>query len=120
MKKSEKQSGKKKENIFFRKADDGRDIFYPWCYPGEAFYINEKQKKKIGTFLFIFDLTFISCFIIPEMFRTQLSNYINSDFIMAAAGMFFPVLYIFSMHLFRKNKGLYCSRRKIKERSSYS
>ena len=39
------------EDLFFRKDEEGKDLFYPWGYPGEAFYVDDKQKRKISLFI---------------------------------------------------------------------
>lgn len=37
----------KGDDPFFCKDEDGRDIFYPWGYPGEGFYVNQRQYKQL-------------------------------------------------------------------------
>ncbi len=47
------RKNKEKSGKFFRQDDEGNDLFYPWGYPGEAFYIND-ARGKIFKFCFIF------------------------------------------------------------------
>ena len=42
----------KGDDAFFRKDADGRDIFYPWGYPGVGFFIDRIRKKRISKCLF--------------------------------------------------------------------
>lgn len=52
----------KKESQFFRTDENEKDIFYPWRYPGEAFYINLNQLKQIKKLFILFAALFIlSC-----------------------------------------------------------
>ena len=45
---------RKFENFYFRKDADGNYIFYPWGEPGEAYSINQSEKKKINRALVSF------------------------------------------------------------------
>ena len=36
-----------RDEEFFKKDEEGRDIFYPWAYPGEAFYVDQKKEIQI-------------------------------------------------------------------------
>ena len=36
-----------KAGKLFTKTEEGKDIFHPWMYPGEAFILNNQKKKHI-------------------------------------------------------------------------
>lgn len=41
----------KKEDLFFRKDEEGRDLFYPWGYPGESCLLGYKKNLLVFFFL---------------------------------------------------------------------
>lgn len=64
-------------DIFFRKDEDGRDLFYPWGYPGEAFNVCKTQKKQIIFVLYLMLAIFVIFFYATGM-TYKPDNYIRS------------------------------------------
>lgn len=95
----------KNEKLFFRKAHDGRDLFYPWGYPGESFIIDQKQKHKIEFFVYGY-FFFVSLWCISSVLLDKLNiisvatgNYLFLIFLMGLV----PI-YALSMRIMTKGK----------------
>jgi|GEM_PF-3025568 len=93
---------------FFGKDENGKDIFYPWGKPGEAFYVKKKQIIHIYLFnLFILILLSIGLSN-KDIYELQsiFSANVWEDIVTLIAALIFAI-YIVGMHIFRKNKTLY-------------
>lgn len=97
-----------KKGVFLRKDDNGNDLFYPWGYPGEAFYIDEKQKSFIR-FGFIILLTLISISLIAIVFSEIFGWLIDNVFLFDIFNLYYFSLptYVFLTWLIVRNKKAY-------------
>jgi hypothetical protein len=88
---------------FFKTHEDGRMLFYPWAYPGESFFIDDKHKKEITKFLII--IFFLSLLIMIGVDISAHYRFIDSfgsALIFMAAWVIFPLWYIYHMRVFTK------------------
>ena len=98
----------KGDDAFFRKDEDGRNLFYPWGYPGEAFLINDKIKSSLV--LCGYGLLFSYALII---FFACLFNYygfisLNAlSFAVSAFTSVYFLAYLYLMFYFKKRSQLY-------------
>jgi len=89
---------------FFRKDEEGRDLFYPWGYPGEAFCTDLKQRKRIEKFFLAFSVLVI--FAVFGTIFAHVEGIISLNILLYVGGVghtFFPAFYILSMYSFRKD-----------------
>jgi len=92
----------------FGKDESGRNVFYPWGTPGEAFYVSEKQLIHILLFFFFLLILFGICILERELYKLQ--NVFNPNVWEATISLIYislPVIYVAGMHLIRKGKTLY-------------
>ena len=101
-------------SIFFKKTEDGQDVFYPWGYPGEAIYINKKKKKEC---LFILGFGLLcalsSLFFFDDIFSTKYS-WLAGDRLVTLSIL--PV-YILGFFLINRDAPLYIKHKKYEDRS---
>jgi len=99
---------KKHKDPLFRKDEEGKDLFYPWGCPGEAFYVNQRTFNRILIFLNIFSILFV-VYVCGAVFA-DLQNMISQNTwnqLFSSVFIFFPGLYICGMHLFSKGASVY-------------
>ncbi|AEP08529.1 hypothetical protein [Micavibrio aeruginosavorus] len=74
------------ENLYFEKTSGDLEIFYPWCGPGDAFYINKEQKRWILLFI----RTSMALFLSSAVLLTALSeaNAVSFDKLFYAGHLF--------------------------------
>lgn len=98
---NKKNRSEKSSFQFFWKDESGKDVFYPWGYPGEGFYVDEIEKIKIIRFLFIFSISFILFAVIQNVavYYGFLSLY-GKAWSYAVAWALFPFIYIYRMYDF--------------------
>lgn len=95
--------GSKHEPKFFRKDEEGKDVFYPWGYPGESFYINEKQKRKTAIFCYIFGFLFILFSMSPLFAASDYKIEIYTAFcLLTIVLIVFPLVYFCYMYFLIK------------------
>ncbi|MCB9991849.1 MAG: hypothetical protein H6867_10880 [Rhodospirillales bacterium] len=64
--KKDKDEKSVKQNPYFRKDDEGRDVYYPWGYAGDCYYVTEVQKRKLkSSFNFAILFCVVGCFLLP-------------------------------------------------------
>ncbi|MES9822822.1 MAG: hypothetical protein ABW127_00155 [Candidatus Thiodiazotropha endolucinida] len=105
---------KKRESFFFRKDEEGRKVFYPWGYPGEGFYVNQRQINLI-----IISSCFLALLIIMGPSKGMFADFPNIitnilECLFAATQTIFPILYIAGMHLLSKDTRLYVLQKEIR------
>jgi hypothetical protein len=89
---------------FFGKDENGKIIFYPWECPGEAFYVNTAQRKKIIVFLGVTFVLAVLSFIAlcpPYSFNDPKGIGVNI-FGYVLFSMILPALYYYFMNQFTK------------------
>lgn len=59
---------------FFYKTEDGRELFYPWAIPGEAFYTDGTQKKQLNILIYSLCALFLSHILILIFFENQVPS----------------------------------------------
>lgn len=90
-----------RDEEFFKKDEEGRSLFYPWGYPGEAFFIDDKQKRSVSIFIYSgFVLFALSIFAIIFLDIKDIHILYYSGL---ALFMFFPLLYLCGVHFFTKD-----------------
>jgi hypothetical protein len=86
---------------FFRVVE-GRDIFYPWGYAGEGFFLSGNQKKNLNillkllkfAFLFLFvSLIYLDAFSLPIISQELYVHLFFSFFLLSALLYFFVVCF---------------------------
>lgn len=94
---------------FFQKDNQGKDIYYPWSYPGEAFYINKKQEILIILFSWILAIFFlITVFgVIYADHQNMISLSKITDCIVMSSTMLLTILYILLMYILGKFTDFY-------------
>jgi hypothetical protein len=100
-----KRSGKKKEDIFFRKTDDGRDVFYPWGYPGEGIFLEGGKKRRLFLWFNAYFLFIGLCGILSILLQEfNVITNIVGQFIFLIIGMVFVPVYVFAVHFIKRGK----------------
>ncbi|MEW8547971.1 MAG: hypothetical protein AB2693_31070 [Candidatus Thiodiazotropha sp.] len=91
-------------SLFFRKDKKQRDVFYPWGYPGEAFYINEVDKRIISRFLFtIASLLVVAHIAINLAAYYEIINPHGKIIAFEFVWITFPVCYYYKTFTLKKN-----------------
>lgn len=83
------------KEVYFLKVSGGKEVFYPWGAPGEAFYISKNQKKAIVLISSILGVAF--SFGVIVLIYADYNNVIGeyeTRRIGEALFMIFPLLYI--------------------------
>jgi len=106
--------GSKYQSSFFRKDEEGRDIFYPWCYPGESFYIDSSQKKSINVFFYIFGFLFMLANIgVTFAAKYDLISLFVFFCLFTIVWTVFPFTYCAYMYLVTRNLTPYIPKQKV-------
>ncbi len=104
----EQQSG------FFRIDEQGKMLFYPWGYPGESFYVEERQKKQITVFFYMVTPLFIlSMMKIAYLPRDGVAELDTSLLLFTINFFFFLVVYCGFMRFFTRNLKFYIDKKKV-------
>ncbi|MES9822820.1 MAG: hypothetical protein ABW127_00145 [Candidatus Thiodiazotropha endolucinida] len=91
-------------SLFFRKDEKERDVFYPWGYPGKAFYINEVQKREISRFLFtIASLLIVAHITINLAAYYEIINSYGKIIAFEFTWIMFPIWYCYKVYILTKN-----------------
>lgn len=94
----------KGDDLFFRKDEEGRDLFYPWGYPGEAFYVEENQKKRIALILYLIAIILLTDFYVAGITYNS-EDYIKSVWLWISPVSILGSLYFFYVFLlYKRNK----------------
>ena len=97
---NQKTSSKPKEKSqVFRKDQNGEDVFYPWRYPGEAFYINFNQLKQIKKLFMLFTAVFVLSFNLLVIFRQDMYTFF-CIYVLITTG--FPIAYFCLVRILTK------------------
>ncbi len=96
------------ESPMLRKDEEGKYLFYPWGYPGEASYVDKKQRIQI--IIYFGFLSFCFCifglgYIYADINNLKISNTLNSLYLTMLT--FFPAFYICSLYLFTRGARFY-------------
>lgn len=89
--------------ILFFKSSSGLDLFYPWGYPGEAYYLDKRQKKIFLFFvlqLFMFLAGFCASIIIFD--RNAVSLLQLALIQLAVAAIVGSIVYILGVYFFTR------------------
>ena len=98
----------KGDDAFFRKDEDGRNLFYPWGYPGEAFHVNQTQKKRIMFFIdFVKTLLMLGVAGMVYLLAKSVMNLSTMLYLFTTVNMSFALFYIWRVYLLRREAGLY-------------
>jgi uncharacterized membrane protein len=92
------------EPRFFRKDEEGRELFYPWGYPGEAFYVDETQKKQAVRFFYIIAVLLLLSIEGSNIAASR--NYLDgqeSFWVFNSYWLIFPFIYGLYMYFFSIN-----------------
>ncbi len=91
-------------DAFFRKDEEGKDLFYPWGYPGEAFYVGESQKKHITFVLYFVAIIFLTDFYVAgTTYNTD--NYIASVWMwISPVTVLIPLYSLYVFFLYKMEK----------------
>lgn len=85
---------KKKEDPFFQKNEDGRDLFYPCGYPGEASIISKKIKKLLKIYNLAIPFFFILIAISTYVTGKKLGSGFEVNIYIYSLFLIFPIVYI--------------------------
>lgn len=104
----------KQQSGFFRTDEQGKMLFYPWGYPGESFYIEERQKKQITVFFYIIASLFIlSMMKIAYLPRDGVAELDTTLLLFTLNSFFFLFVYCGFMRLFTKNLKFYIDEKRV-------
>lgn len=93
-----------KGKSFFFRNEEGKNLFYPWGYPGTGFYVDEKQKKRIVRFLYTISFSLIVLFIASDLAsRYELIDLYGKIIILNIAWIAFPAWYYYKIRIFTKD-----------------
>lgn len=92
----------KGDDLFFRKDEEGRDLFYPWGCPGEAFHINADKKRDIRFFFGLFEIGIMSAITMGIFFFAKQILSISLFYYWAVISTLFSIVYIAYMAFLKK------------------
>ncbi len=105
----------KNENPFFRHDLEGRNVFYPWGYPGEAFYTNNTEKKKLLAFCYFVFSSLCICSILSVFAHyNDLITLSSLNYLLSIVCVIFPITYIFGVYELTKTLIPYVENQKTK------
>lgn len=85
---------------FLGTDEESRDIFYPWGYPGESFFITKKQKKLLSTFeIKALAVIFLFSFGASELFNPKEAVFLYIAFIATVPIFYGAFVYCFTKGL---------------------
>lgn len=94
--------------VHFRQDEQGKDVFYPWGYPGEAIYISRKSRSYINTSIWSLVFVFGMCaYALSNNTVKSSLGYENKNYIETAASAVFPLTYIGFCYFLSVKNGLY-------------
>lgn len=97
-------SASKQKSRFFRKDENGDEVFYPWGYPGEGFYVDEKQKRDIKIFLYLIISILFSGFVLWICtYQATNEDFNRTIFLFTVSLTIFPMSYILFTYRFCRN-----------------
>jgi hypothetical protein len=79
------------KSFYFSKDTNGKDIFYPWQFPGEAYYLNEKHIKQIRLINNIIGMLMVAVFMMSMHYNDSDSPPENSILGMWILILLYPV-----------------------------
>ncbi len=60
---------------YFKKDEKGKEIYYPWGYAGESYYVSERQKDKLKNSFIPFGLLCLICILFFLITNSSLPIY---------------------------------------------
>lgn len=95
---------------FFGKSEDGREIYYPWGLPGEAFYVDQRQSKLIIILHYFMAFLILVSFVMSEFLPTIGIDTFMGQILWAMVNLvllWVAVIYILSMHILKIKADLF-------------